>query len=213
MPIVEGVEQQTPEWLAMRVGCVTGSRVADVMDRLKGGGQSQKRKNYKAEIVCEILTGRAAEHYVTPAMEWGIENEPIARAAYGIEVAEVETVGFALHPTIERFGASPDGLVGADGLVEFKCPQTSTHLETIMAGVIPPQYEWQMFAEMVCADRQFCDFVSYDPRLPKGLQMFIRRLQRDDARIAEMEAEIRKFLDEVALQLNSISGAKLVELP
>jgi hypothetical protein len=228
MPIVEGVEQQTPEWLAMRVGCVTGSRVADVMAKLKRkDSEAAVRRNYKSDIVCEILTGRAVDNYVTPAMEWGIENEEFARTAYELHVdSEVKSigrdelagdlvrrVGFALHPTIDRFGSSPDALVGSDGLAEFKCPTTATHLEYIIAGVVPEEYVWQMLAEMVCADRQWCDFVSYDPRLPKGLQMFIRRLQRDDNRIAEMEAEIRKFLDEVAVQLNSISGAKLVQLP
>lgn len=212
MPIVEGVEQQTAEWLQMRIGCVTGSRVADVMNKLKGGGESQKRKDYKAQLICEILTGKATEHFVTQAMEWGIDNEPFAREAYGIEVAEVEKVGFALHPTIERFGASPDGLVGSDGLVEFKCPQTATHIEYVIAGIVPSQYEWQMLAEMVCAERQWCDFVSFDPRLPKGLQLFVRRFQRDDARIAEMEKEVWKFLDEVAAILNQVSGAKLLDV-
>jgi putative phage-type endonuclease len=209
MPIVEGVEQQSVEWLQMRIGCVTGSRVADVMNMLKRGGESQRRKDYKSEIVCEILTGRAAEHYVTPAMEWGTDNEPLARASYELEFdTEVTPVGFALHASIDRFGASPDGLVGSDGLVEFKCPTTATHIDNIINGCIPEQYQWQMLAELACTDRKWCDFVSFDPRLPKGLQLFVRRLDRDDERIKEMEENVRNFLDEVAAVLLSLTKGR-----
>jgi putative phage-type endonuclease len=213
MPIVEGVEQQTPEWLAMRIGCVTGSRMADVMAKLKRkDGEAQRRQDYKAEIVCEILTGRSTEHYVSPAMEWGVETEPFARNAYEVEIGDIDPVGFALHYRINRFGASPDGLVGADGLVEFKCPNTSTHIEYIIGGVVPAEYHWQMLAEMACAERQWCDFVSYDPRLPKRLQLFVRRLERDEARIAEMEVEVTKFLAEVNELIAKLDKSTLVDL-
>jgi putative phage-type endonuclease len=212
MPLVE-VEQQSPEWLAMRVGCVTGSRMADVMAKLKRKeGEAQCRQDYKAEIVCEILTGRATEHYVSPAMEWGIENEIFARNAYEVEVGDVQQVGFALHSSIKRFGASPDGLVGADGLVEFKCPNTATHIEYIIQGVVPAEYHWQMLAEMACAERQWCDFVSYDPRLPKRLQLFVRRFEREDARIIEMETEVVKFLAEVDELIAKLDKSTLVDL-
>lgn len=212
MPLIE-VEQGSAEWLQMRIGCVTGSRVAHVMAKLKRkDGEAQCRQDYKTQIACEILTGRAAENYVSTAMEWGIENEIFARGVYEVEVGAIDQVGFAVHPQIGRFGASPDGLVGADGLVEFKCPNTATHIDYIIQGVIPPEYQWQMLAEMACSERQWCDFVSYDPRLPKRLQMFVRRLERDDARIAEMEAEVVKFLAEVDELIAKLNGSTLVEL-
>jgi putative phage-type endonuclease len=212
MPLVE-VEQGSAEWLLMRVGCVTGSRMADVMAKLKRkDGEAQCRQDYKSEIICETLTGLSSPHYVSKDMEWGIENEIFARSVYEVEVGTVEPVGFALHPKIKRFGASPDGLVGTDGLVEFKCPNTSTHIEYILRGVVPAEYHWQMLAEMACAERQWCDFVSYDPRLPKKLQLFVRRFARDEQRIAEMEVEVVKFLAEVDEQIDQLMKKTLVDL-
>lgn len=207
MPIVD-VEQQTPEWLQMRTGMVTASRVADVMDFLKRGGESAKRRNYRTEIISECLTGRAAEHYVMPAMEWGIETEPVARAAYEMR-CDIESGpgGFAIHDEISRFGASPDGLIGDDGVLEIKCPTTATHVEYIVAGVTPEEYQPQMLAEMACTGRQWCDFVSFDPRLPKKLQLFVRRFPRDEQRIAAMEAEVLKFLEEVIATIKLLEQA------
>lgn len=214
MPIIEGLEQGTAEWLQTRIGIVTGSRVADVMAKLvRKDGEPQCRKDYRAELVSEILTGRAAEHYVSPAMQWGVDTEVFARNAYEIEVAEVEAVGFALHPSISRFGASPDGLVGTDGLVEFKCPTTATHLEYVIAGDVPSQYHWQMLAEMACAERKWCDFVSYDPRLPKRLQLFVRRFERDDVRIAAMEAEVERFLVELDSLVEKVKHCEMIAIP
>lgn len=196
--IIEDVVQGSPDWLAMRVGRVTGSRVSDVLSYLKKGGESQARKDYKAEIVCEILTGLAAEHYVSPAMEWGTANEEFARAAYEIERdATVNTIGFAVHPHIDRFGASPDGLVGDRGLIEIKCPNTSTHIDYLLADEVPEQYQPQMLAEMACTGREWCDFISFDPRLPKNLQLFVKRFDRDEERIGALEREVGKFLEEV----------------
>lgn len=198
MPIIEGLEQQTVEWLQMRVGCVTASRMCDVMAKLKRGGESAGRYNYKKEIVYETLTGRAFEPYVTQAMEWGIENEPLARAAYEhAHNLDIEPGGFFLHDGISKFGASPDGLVGEDGLLEIKCPTSAVHLETLLAGEIPEDYQWQMLAEMACSGRQWCDFVSFDPRMPKHLRKFEKRFMRDNERIEQMEAEICTFLLEV----------------
>jgi hypothetical protein len=221
------VEQGSVDWLQMRIGCVTGSRVADVLAKLKRKeGEAAVRANYKAEIVSEQLTGRAWEHFVSREMRWGIENEIFARNAYEMHVDDVkqaghdeitaedtvERVGFALHDRIKRFGASPDALVGEDGLAEFKCPATTTHIDYIIAGVVPAEYQPQMLAEMACTGRQWCDFVSYDPRLPKRLQLFIRRFERDDARIAAMEAEVEKFLAEVDEQIAKLKDAKMVNL-
>jgi putative phage-type endonuclease len=199
MPRMEGVVQQSPEWLAARATCATASRVADVMRKLKRkDGEAADRLNYKRELVWENLTGLTFESYVSPAMEWGIQNEVMARVAYeDAHGIEVEDGGFFLHDKIERFGASPDGLVGEDGLIEIKCPTPMVHLETLLTGEIPEDYQWQMLAEMDCANRQWCDYVSYDPRMPKHLKLFEKRFPRDEVRIAEMRAEVCQFQLEV----------------
>jgi putative phage-type endonuclease len=213
MPLVE-VEQGSTDWLAMRVGAVTASRVASVMAKLKRKeGEAQARADYKAELVCERLTGLTYEHYVSPSMEWGTENEPLAKAAYEIETGQdVTSAGLAMHQQIKWLMASPDGLVGNDGLIECKCPNTSTHIEYIIGGEVPAEYYWQMMCQMACSGRQWCDFVSYDPRLPKKLQLFVRRLERDDARIGEMEREVEKFLGEVDELIAQLHKRKLVDL-
>jgi len=194
------IEQQTPEWLEMRKGRVTASRVADVLKVLKSGAASATRRNYRDDLVTEMLTGRATDHYVSEEMMFGTEQEPYARAAY--ELARdvmVDDCGFAVHDTIERFGASPDGLVGDDGLIEIKCPNTTTHIGYLLDGGVPEEYQPQMLAAMACTGRQWCDFVSFDPRLRlhKNLQLFVRRFERDDKRIAEMEKLVTCFLAEV----------------
>lgn len=197
MTILECV-QGSPEWLAARVGRVTGSRVCDVLAMLKKGGESAARRNYRYEIATEILTGLSVEHYITKEMEWGIENELFARAAYEVKSGNsVDDVGFATHSRIERFGASPDGLIGDDGLLEIKCPTTPTHLDYILDGVVPEQYQPQMLAEMLCTGRKWCDFVSFDPRLPYNLQLFIRRFGFDEKRAGELEKAVETFLEEV----------------
>lgn len=213
MPLVE-VEQQSAEWLAMRCGAVTASRVADVMARLvTKNGEAAVRQNYKAEIVCERLTGRTAEHYVSPAMQWGLDNEPLAKAAYEVEIGnEVGPGGIAVHESIKWLAASPDGIVGSDGLVEAKCPNTATHLEYIIAGVVPAEYQWQMLCQLACSERQYADFISFDPRLPKKLQLFVRRLERDNARIARMEEEVVRFLGEVDAVIEKINKCNMIDL-
>jgi putative phage-type endonuclease len=200
--------QATPEWLMARCGRVTASRVADLMAKTKKG-YSASRHRYLMEIVVEIVTGRATETYVSPAMEWGIEQEPFARAAYECQQdVNVDTVGLVFHPSLERFAASPDGLLGSDGLVEFKCPNSVTHLEYIEEGCVPEEYIPQINAQLSCTGRQWCDFVSFDPRLPHGLQLFIRRHERDRERITEMELEVEKFLGELAEALDRIASSK-----
>ena len=146
-------------------------------------------------------------------MEWGTANEAFAKAAYELATGlEVEPIGFALHETIKRLGASPDGGVGSDGLVECKCPTTATHIEYIIAGVVPAEYHWQMLCQMACADRQWCDFVSYDPRLPKRLQLFVRRFEREEARISEMLDEVTRFLAEVDEALGALEKSTMIDL-
>lgn len=203
--------QGSDEWKALRIGKVTASRVADVVARTKTG-YGASRANYMAQLIAERLTNTVAEAYTNAAMQHGTETEPEARCAYEFyQSVAVKEVAFVPHPKIDQAGCSPDGLVGVDGLVEFKCPNTATHLETLLGQVVPAKYETQMQFQMACTGRQWCDFVSYDPRMPENMRLFIKRLPRDDKRIAELETEIASFLLEMAVklsELNSLYGEK-----
>jgi putative phage-type endonuclease len=192
-------QQNTPYWLKIRTGRITACRMADVMAKPKRGAQELRRKsNYRMELLCERLTGRAADHYVSRAMEHGAENEPFARAAYEVATETmVDQVGFMLHPMMDFSGASPDSLVGTNGGLEIKCPETATHLEWMEAGVVPEEHQDQMMWNMECGERDWWDFLSFDPRLPIGIRCFIARLHRDEVRIAEMEMEVQKLHAEV----------------
>jgi putative phage-type endonuclease len=205
------VIQGSDEWKALRMGKVTASRVADVVARTKTG-YGASRANYMAQLIAERLTGVVAEAYTNAAMIHGTETEPEARAYYEFyQGVTVEQVAFVPHPKIDQAGASPDGLVGDDGLVEIKCPNTATHLETLLGQAVPAKYRDQMQFQMACTGRQWCDFVSYDPRMPENMRGFVQRLPRDDKRIAELESEIAAFLLEMAVklsELNSLYGEK-----
>lgn len=207
MRILE-LTQGSTEWLQARAGRVTASRIADVMAKIKAG-ESASRRDYKAQIVAEILTGTPQENgFKSAEMQWGNDQEPFARAAYEIATgAMVDQVGLVLHPTIERGAASPDGLVGPDGLVEIKCPKTATHLQYLVDGKVPTHYQPQMLWQMACTGRDWCDFVSFDPRLPDHLQLFIRRFNRDQKRIDEIESEVMAFLAEVDAILAALPQA------
>jgi putative phage-type endonuclease len=205
------VPQGSPAWLEARAGKVTASRIADVLARVKTG-EAAGRRDYRAQLVAEILTGRPQESgFTNDAMRWGTEQEPYARAAYECHAGVlVDQVGMALHPSIERGAASPDGLVDPDGLVEIKCPNTATHLDYLLDGTVPAKYQPQMLWQMACTGRDWCDFVSFDPRLPEDLQLFVVRFQRDQARIDAMEAEVRAFIseaEETVSRLRAIKGA------
>lgn len=208
---MEDIVQGSPEWKALRCGKVTASRVADVVAKTKTG-YSASRANYLAQLIAERLTGTPAETYTNAAMQHGVDTEPEARAAYEFyQGATVEQVAFVPHPKIDQAGASPDGLVGADGLVEIKCPNTATHLETLLGQAVPAKYIDQMQFQMACTGRQWCDFVSYDPRMPEHMRLFVRRVVRDEKRIDFLETEIAGFLLEMAVklaELNSIYGEK-----
>ena len=159
-----------------------------------------------AQLVCERITGKPAESYSNAAMQWGTEQEPFARAAYEAHTGViVEETGFHSHPTIEAAGASPDGLVGEDGLVEIKCPNTATHLDTLISETVPGDYVIQMQMQMVCTGRKWCDFVSFDPRMPEGAQLFVQRVNRDNEFIEKMEEEIRKFLSELENKTSKVN--------
>lgn len=191
------IEQGSKEWLELRLGKVTASRIADVLAKGKSG-EALSREDYRYELVVQRLTGDPGESFTNAAMEWGTATEPQARIIYEAEAGVfVEQVPFILHPTIKWFGCSPDGLVRDTGLVEIKCPNSKTHIKYLNAGKPPAKYVPQMQCQMAVTGRQWCDFVSFDPRLPKDLQLFVVRLDRDEDYIKSMEAEVVKFLSEV----------------
>lgn len=191
------IEQGTAEWHKERVGKATASRIADIIAKTKTG-YSTSRANYAAELVCERLTGNPTEHYQNAAMQWGKDKEPEAKAAYEfMKNLDVVPAEFVQHPKIAMAGASPDGYVGDVGLIEIKCPFTATHIETLLTGKVPEKYVTQMMWQMTCTGRRWCDFVSFDPRLPAHLQLFIQRVHADDKRMGELEQEVEAFLREV----------------
>lgn len=197
--------QGSDEWLAVRIGRITASRMADLSAKTKSGWGAS-RANYAAELLCERLTGCAAQRFTNAAMVHGVEQEPFARQAYaerhGVDVYEV---GFIAHPEIERAGASPDGYVGDGGLVEFKCPNTATHIDTLLRGVVPDRYVLQMQFQMACAGRDWCDFVSFDPRCPEHLRLFVKRVPRDGSLILTLEHETAAFDAEIEAQIVALS--------
>ncbi len=198
------IEQGSAEWHALRCGKVTASRVHDLMATRKDGKPSASRANYLAELVAERLTGIPAERYTNASMSWGHEQESAARAAYAMLYEPVQTVGFVPHPAIADSGASPDGLVGSDGLVEIKCPNVATHIETLLGGAIAADYADQMQWQMACTGRQWCDFISFDPRMPGAMQLHVVRVKRDGARISELETAVALFLTEVDTKVEAL---------
>ena len=203
--------QGTAEWLALRAGKVTASRIADMMAKTKSGWGAS-RANYAAQLVAERLTGEVAESYTNGAMQWGIDHEADARVAYEFRSNTfVEQVGFVEHPTIAMAGASPDGLVGDDGMVEIKAPLTATHIETLLSGTVPGKYILQTQWQMSCCERAWVDFCSYDPRLPEEMRLFVKRVNRDDKQIAELEREVVAFLGEVDATVAALRSRYLRE--
>lgn len=201
------MEQRTDEWFKARLGKVTASRIGDIMAKTKSG-YGAARKNYMAQLLCERLTGMREETFVSAAMQRGTDLEAKARATYILTNGDlVEEIGFVEHPNIEMSGASPDGLVNDDGLIEIKCPNTATHLEFIRTKKPKSEYILQMQWQMACTGRSWCDFVSYDDRLPEKFAFYSIRLKRDDDLIKEIEAEVQKFLDELRGQLQILEAA------
>ena len=200
------VQQGTPEWFQMRLGKVTASRVADILAKTKTG-PSASRQNYLIELAIQRTTGIIQESYSNSAMEWGVQNEGNARVLYEITTNNfVDKVAFIDHPSIKWFGCSPDGLVSDRGLLEIKCPNSATHWEYFKSKKPPQKYFIQMQAQIAVTNKDWCDFVSFDPRMPDRSQLLIVRVDRDEAFIAEMEAEIKKFLDEVEVEVNLMKG-------
>jgi len=200
------VQQGTPEWFQMRLGKVTASRVADILAKTKTG-PSASRQNYLIELALQRTTGIIQESYSNAAMEWGTQTEPQARVAYEVNTNNfVDQVAFIDHPSIEWFGCSPDGLVSDRGLVEIKCPNSTTHWEYFKFNRPPQKYIIQMQAQMAVTGRDWCDFISFDPRMPERSQLLIVRVDRDEAFIVEMEEQIKQFLSEVEVEVNLMKG-------
>lgn len=200
------MEQRSPDWYAARLGKATASRIADIVAKTKTG-YSTSRANYLAELLCERLTGVTAESYVSPAMQWGTDKEQEALSLYEFRADEtLEPVGFVDHPTIAMSGASPDGLVGDRGLVEVKAPLTATHLDTLLGRSVPGRYITQIQWQLACTGRAWCDFVSYDPRVPPHLRLFMQRIPRNAAVIEDLEREVRAFLVELDAKIKALDA-------
>ncbi len=199
------IVQGSPEWHSLRCGRVTASRVADVVARTKSGWGAS-RANYMAELIAERLTGCPAVGFTNAAMAWGTEQEPFARRAYAAQVgADVSEIGFVSHPEIAMTGCSPDGLIGEDGLVELKAPNTATHLDTLLGETIPAKYVTQMQWQMACTGRAWCDFASFDPRLPASMSLFVQRVPRDASLILELETEVAAFIAEIDAKVATLT--------
>lgn len=204
------MDQRTDDWFTARLGKVTASRVADVVAKTKTG-VSASRGNYMAQLIVERLTGKPVESFSSSAMQWGTDTEPLARAAYEMATdTMVEEIGFVEHESIPMCGASPDGLVGDDGLIEIKCPNTATHIETLINNTIDNRYVLQMQWQMACTDRKWCDFVSFDPRMPEALQMKIIRVNFNEMLVADLENQVEQFLNEVQEKVKFLNNLKVL---
>lgn len=203
------IEQKSEEWFEQRLGKVTASKIADVMAKTKSG-YSTSRANYMAQLVAERLTGQKQESFNSPAMQWGTDCEPFARQEYELLTGFVVTEsGFVDHPTIAMSGASPDGLVGDDGLIEIKCGITATHIRWLRTGEVPEEHKPQMAFQLLCTDRKWCDFVSYDPRIGEELSLFVKRYTPEQSYLDEIESEVKKFLSELDDVMAELTEIKL----
>lgn len=194
-------EQGSVEWLAERAGMVTASKINDVMMAKTTAGY----QNYMAQLICERLTGQPVETFKSDAMQYGNDTEPQARAFYELESGHtVEECGFIPHPTLAGSGASPDGLIGADGLVEIKCPQPAKHIKNLMGGAIDKPYALQMQWQMECTGREWCDFVSFNPTFPDHLRITIRKVEKDAEQVEAIKAAATTFLAEMESKIRAL---------
>jgi len=192
------MDQRSDEWFSARLGFATASRMNDAL----AGSETAARRNYLIQLVTERLTGQQQESYNSAAMQRGVDLEPVARMAYEATNGFVDKAGFYKHSSIEWFGASPDGLVGDDGLVEIKCPNSTTHVDYILSGKVPTKYQRQMLAQLACTGRKWCDFVSFDDRLPEHLQLFVVRFEPKPEEIDKLQEGVIKFLNDVQQEFN-----------
>jgi putative phage-type endonuclease len=194
------MKQQTPEWFAARLGKATGSRISDIVAKTKTG-YAASREDYMFQLVVERLTGVNTVSFSSKEMQWGVDQEEYARAAYEAHMGVlVEQVGSIDHPRIAMSSASPDGFVGDDGMIEVKCPMTKNHLNMFLGQSIAKVYKDQMMWQMAVTGRKWVDYVSFDPRCPAGLQLFIQTVERDEKYITELETEVIKFLAEAEVK-------------
>ena len=203
------IEQGTPEWHQIRLGKVSASRMAELLAKTKTGAFAASRAKYMAQLLCERMTGEPTEFFTSQAMQRGVDVEPVARAAYEAEnLTSVEQVAWVEHPTIPFSGCSPDGLVGEHGLIEIKCKEIHNHLDSILNDRIDPDHQTQMMWQMACTGRKWCDYVCFDDRAPEGLQLFIKRLERNDELIQKMEDEVRTFLKDLESMIQKLNEIK-----
>lgn len=205
------IEQGSPEWHALRCGKITASRLIDIV---RGFGRDGKRSNHKAsradyimEKVIERMTGRQEEGFESEDMRNGKINEPLARCSYEAELGVIVTeVPFIDHPEISGLGYSPDGLVGDDGLIEIKCPKPKEHVRNMLTGDVKRDYIYQMQTGLFVTGRKWCDFVSYCPKMPVEHQLYIKRFERDDDIISEIEVEVGSVLAEIDFMIDKLNA-------
>jgi putative phage-type endonuclease len=199
--------QGSAEWLAARTGRLTASRMSAIMAKGRSGAPSATRAACMGELIAEYLTGNPTEGYINADMQRGTDLEPEARAAYELHAGQmVSEVGLVLHPRNARYGASPDGVVGDDGLLEIKCPRTHVHIAYTLAGKPPAEYLPQMAWQAACCERKWVDFVSYAPAMPPRLRLFVVRYVPEPGYIAELEAEAAAFLAEMMDKIEKLNA-------
>jgi hypothetical protein len=208
-PLTLNLEQGSSEWLEARAGLATASRFKDILAKTTKGEYTKKREDYKLEVLAERY-GQTVERYVSRDMQIGSETEELARAEYALHSdGKITEVGLFVHPTLKA-GASPDGLVNDEGLIEIKCRKIANHVHTLKTGQVPDEFQDQIFGQLWLTGRKWCDYVSYVPELPSNAQLFIKRVYRDEKRIQNLETEVRKFLTELDQEMKFVEGWKLV---
>ncbi|AQX28205.1 MULTISPECIES: lambda exonuclease family protein [unclassified Bartonella] len=204
------MKQRTAEWFQAHLGKVTTSNIYNLLNKTAKGLPTSKYEEYKIKLMTERLVGEISHSYTTSAMQRGIEYEEDALKEYAfIYDTEVTQCGFIQHPTIQMVGASSDGFVGENGLVEIKCPRSVNHLRFWITEKIKPEYLAQMHFQMACTGRQWCDFVSYDPRFSgqsAHLRLKVQRIHRNDEQIEAINQAVETFLEEIEQEIKQITA-------
>lgn len=214
MKEAELVEQGSQEWIDARLGLATSSRFRDILAKARSkGDEAAARRNYRAELVVERMTGKQVERYVTAAMDWGTQTEDLAKLAYTLVTTNlVDDVGFIRHKTLQA-GASPDGLIGLDGCLEIKNKMLANHIEVLKASHMPAEHRAQVQGQIWLTGRKWCDFVSFAPELPENAQLFIERIYRDDEYIRTLQLEVALFLDEIDEDVKFLTEYQMNKAP
>ena len=201
MEIIKDIEQGSPEWFALRYGWITASKFKDV----KAGGAGKTRKSYMYQLAAEAITGERIETYSNEYMEWGTATEPQARAMYELDSGNtVEEVSFIKLNEVDKIGCSPDGLIGDDGMIEIKCPKTTTQIETYLSGKMPSGHRAQVQGQLWVSGRQWTDFVSFDPRIDGASSYFCVRVERDEEYIKELSRACHDFAIELQAMVEKL---------